>query len=43
MVLKVYMEFGSSFLFLEEQIKDIIIIIIGALLVTVCAHNTRGE
>jgi hypothetical protein len=24
--LKVYMEFGSSFLFLQEQIKDIIII-----------------
>jgi hypothetical protein len=26
--LKVYMELGSSFLFLHEQIKDIIIIII---------------
>jgi hypothetical protein len=27
--LKVYMELGSFFLFLQEQIKDIIIIIIG--------------
>jgi hypothetical protein len=26
--LKLYMELGSSFLFLQEQIKDIIIIII---------------
>ena len=26
--LKVYMELGSSFLFLQEQIKDIIIIVI---------------
>ncbi len=29
--LKVYMELGSSFLFLQEQIKDIIIIIGGDL------------
>ncbi len=27
--LKVYMELGSSFLFLQEQIKDIIIIVVG--------------
>ena len=26
-VLKVYMELGSSFLFLQEQIKDIIILV----------------
>jgi hypothetical protein len=30
---KVYMELGSYFLFLQEQIKDIIIIII------LCAHS----
>ena len=29
--LKVYMELGSSFLFLQEQIKDIIIIIVASI------------
>ncbi len=34
--LKVYMELGSSFLFLQEQIKDIIIIIIIIMYTAVC-------
>ena len=36
--LKVYMELGSSFWILQEQIKDIIIIII----LTLCSKYTRA-
>ena len=34
--LKVYMELGSSFLFLQEQIKDIIIIIMPTIMPLPC-------
>jgi len=36
--LKVYMELGSYFLFLQEQIKDIIIIII--IIITLPRHTS---
>ena len=38
--LKVYMELGSSFLFLQEQIKDIIIIIAKATNRRLIFHHT---